>query len=118
MKEQQNKGIGCLAVIIVAILALIVFGTGNNNTDKDSIPEEYDWVVGIWTCNTPFGTKTFSLGRNGSFSDNEGHEGTYTIDSGRILTHLKGTMGYAIEMDERNQRIGPGGEYWMTKVFN
>ena len=119
MRKHNNSGIGCLVVfIIVAISALIVYQAGGNDKDKDSIPDEYDWIVGIWTCKTPYGIQTYSLGKNGSFSDNDGHEGTYSIDNGKILTHLNGTIGFVIEIDEQNQRIGLGEEYWMTKVYD
>ena len=119
MKDTKKSSAGCLIVfIIVALLATIGYLLGNNNSTSESIPEDYDWVVGIWTCETPYGIQTYSLGKNGSFSDNSGHEGTFTIENGRIYTHLKGTIGFAIEIDELNRRIGPGEGYWMTKVFN
>jgi len=59
---------------------------------------------------------TYSLGANMSFSDNAGHEGTFYIEEGRIYTQLNGTLGFQIEVDKANKRIGPGGGYWMEKI--
>ena len=59
---------------------------------------------------------TFSLGANMSFYDNEGHTGTFYFEDGSIYTQLDGTLGFRIEVDEANKRIGPGGGYWMTKI--
>ena len=89
---------------------------GDKDTQKKKLPKEYEWVVGIWTCSTPYGTMTYSLMKNGAFSDNEGHKGTFSVEDGRIYTHLDGTLGFAIEVDEVNHRIRPGDGYWMQKM--
>ena len=123
VKENGSKKNGCLIAIIVVIILAVIgsmlddgHGSRNTSGNSGSVPKEYEWVVGIWTCNTPYGIKTISLGKNWAFSDNDGHEGTFTIEDGRIYTHLNGTLGFAIEIDSHNRRIGPGDDYWMIKV--
>ena len=117
MEDNMEKKRGGFAKVVLILAVLWIIGSLLGEKDSSySVPKEYGWVVGIWTCNTPYGIQTYSLANNGAFSDNDGHKGSFTIESGRIYTHLDGTLGYAIEIDKANRRIGPGGGYWMTKV--
>ncbi len=122
MDTDSNNGkkrSGCfIAATIIGIFALIGSLLPDNEKSNGGVPKEYEWVVGIWTCNTPYGVWTYSLGKDGSFSDNDGHEGSFTIEDGRIYTHLNGTIGYAIEIDNENKRIGPGSGYWMRNIYS
>ncbi len=120
MDENKGKtGKGCITVVIIlAVLGVIGSLVDDKKEQSFSLPKEYEWVVGIWTCNTPYGPLTYRLGGDGSFSDNEGEEGTYVFESGKIYTHLNATMGFAIEIDDVNRRIGAGEGYWMIKVSN
>lgn len=112
MEKTTSKRTGLFVILI--IVAVIVFGFSKSSSKK--LPEEYEWISGIWTCQTMYGPMTYRMGPDMSFSDNEGHTGTYRIDNGAIYTQLNNTLGFRIEVDAINKRIGPGGGYWMKKV--
>jgi hypothetical protein len=100
--------------VILIIVAIMIFGFSKSSNNK--LPKEYEWISGIWTCQTMFGPVTYRMGPDMSFSDNEGHSGTYRIEDGAIYTQVDGTLGFRIEVDGLNKRIGPGGECWMIRI--
>lgn len=112
MENNTPKRRGLFVVLI--IVAVIAFGFSKSSNKK--LPVEYEWISGIWTCQTIYGPMTYRMGPDMSFSDNEGHTGTYRIDNGAIYTQLNNTIGFRIEVDKINKRIGPGGGYWMKKI--
>lgn len=101
-------------VVILVIIAIIILGFSKSSSKK--LPKEYEWISGIWTCQTMYGPMTYRMGPDMSFSDNEGHTGKYRLEDGVIYTQLNGTLGFRIEVDDLNKRIGPGGGYWMKKI--
>ena len=108
-KKPPQRGL----VIILVIIALIL---GFSKSSRKKLPKEYEWISGIWTCQTMYGPMTYRMGPDMSFSDNEGHTGTYRLEDGVIYTQLNGTLGFRIEVDDLNKRIGPGGGYWMKRI--
>ena len=80
MNHPKSKGFFVILIFVAIVVSVF------SKPSRYKLPKEYEWVSGIWTCQTMYGPMTYCMGPDMSFSDNEGHTGTYRIEKGSINT--------------------------------